>query len=123
MKTKHLLPALVLAVALLALPAYAGTVTAVPSTTAASGSSAVLGIDGPYRWNVQACVTAFAGTINVWTGETAAGLSLKHTWTITTNTSCDHHYSFDPTGFVQIRWTRTAGTIDSVTIRDFGAPK
>ena len=119
MKIKATISALVLGLVLLAGVAFAGYFVPVTSTTAASGSSVVFDIDGPNRWNVQACVTGFSGTIEVWSGETATALSLKHTWTLTTTTGCGQHYSFDPTGVAQIKWTRTAGTLDSVTVRYF----
>lgn len=122
MRHRGIIIASVLVAILAAYEAWAGVVTVFSAVSSgSSGTSSEINTAGPNKFNVQVCGTGLDGTVLVYQGGLSGKLGLTKTITLSGYTGCTEYYWFNPSTLTQIGYTRTAGTIDTITLEYFPA--
>jgi hypothetical protein len=89
----------------------AGVTTILTGVSAASGTSGVVDTSGARVLNVQLCGTGFSGTVSIKQGAKATTLVQTKAVTMTLNSDCTEYYALVPSAFVEVSYTRTAGSL------------
>lgn len=89
----------------------AGVTTILPSVSAASGTSGVIDTSGARTLNVQLCGTGFSGVVLIKQGAKTTTLATVKTVTMTLNSDCLEYYALVPSAFVEVTYTRSAGSL------------
>lgn len=88
------------------------TTAIISASSAATDTSGAIRVFGPHRFNIMVCGTGFSGTYAVSQGPKSnkLGTTLAAV-TMTTDSTCNQYTSFDPSTYVQVDTTRSAGSV------------
>lgn len=89
----------------------AGVTTILNGVSAASGTSGVIDTSGARTLNVQACGTGFTGTLSIKQGAKTTTLVETKAISLTTNSDCTTYYALIPSAYVEVAYTRSAGSL------------